>query len=160
MLTYPMSRAEYLFGKILFNVSVAVAQALMTLALAALALGVRIRWDLLPLLGLSVVGGTAGWFYFYAIFALRTRRNDIFNSITSIFYFFFLFASSMFYPLEALPGWLRLVGRANPMTWQVDLLRHSTIGWANRGSLLEAAGFTLFSLASFGYAVRCLRNQE
>ena len=45
---------------------------------------------------LTVVVGTAGWFFFYAIFALTIRRNDAFNTVTSIFYFVFLFASSMF----------------------------------------------------------------
>src|SRR5436309_4518046 len=70
MLTYPMSRAEYLAGKVLFNIIVAVFQALITIALAGLLLDVSIRVDRLPLLVLGVVVGTAGWFYFYSIFAL------------------------------------------------------------------------------------------
>src|SRR5256712_9637187 len=96
MLTYPMSRAQYLGAKVFFNVLVAVVQALLTVLLAWLLLGVSIRWERFPLLLLTVVLGTAGWFYFYSIFALRIRRNDIFNSLTSVFYFVFLFASSMF----------------------------------------------------------------
>jgi hypothetical protein len=28
----------------------------------------------------------AGWFFFYAVFALRIRRNDAFNTV-SVFYF-------------------------------------------------------------------------
>ena len=35
----------------------------------------------------GVIGGTAAWFFFYAIFALKIRRNDIFNSVTSVFVF-------------------------------------------------------------------------
>ena len=57
-----------------------------------------------PLLAAAVIVGTAGWFFFYAIFALAIRRNDAFNTVTSIFYFVFLFASSMFYPIEPLPA--------------------------------------------------------
>ena len=56
-----------------------------------------------PLLAAAVIVGTAGWFFFYAIFALAIRRNDAFNTVTSIFYFVFLFASSMFYPIDPLP---------------------------------------------------------
>ena len=160
MLTYPMSRAEYLAGKVLFNVFVAVVQALITIALASALLGVAICVELLPLLVLGVIGGTAGWFFFYAIFALKIRRNDIFNTVTSIFYFVFLFASSMFYPLEPLPVWFRRAALANPITWQVDFLRFSSIGMGHPARIaVEAAAFVLFSLGSFLYAVRCLQQQ-
>ncbi|MEO6027266.1 MAG: hypothetical protein ABIR79_10415 [Candidatus Binatia bacterium] len=66
--------------------------------------------DLTPLLLVAVVVGTAGWFFFYTIFALRIRRNDAFNTVTAIFYFVFLFASSMFYPLDPLPASRRRFG--------------------------------------------------
>lgn len=161
MLTYPLSRAEYLLGKVLFNVLVAVIQAGITVGLGSVLLGTRIRSGLLPLLLVGVVGGTAGWFFFYAIFALKIRRNDLFNSVTSVFYFVFLFASSIFYPLEPLPGWFRSVALANPVTWQVDLLRFSTIGAGEpRRIVAETLAFVLFSVASFAYAVRCLQQQE
>jgi ABC-type multidrug transport system permease subunit len=161
MLTYPLSRAEYLLGKVLFNVLVGMLQAAITVGLGSLFLGIRIRFDLLPLLFLGVMGGTAGWFFFYAIFALKIRRNDLFNSVTSVFYFVFLFASSIFYPLEPLPAWFRAAALANPVTWQVDLLRFSSIGVGEpRHIVVEAAAFAVFSLASFAYAVRCLQQQE
>jgi ABC-2 type transport system permease protein len=160
ILTYPLSRGEYLFGKVLFNLFVALLQAGVTVALAALLLGVRVRWDLLPLLLAGVIVGTAGWFYFYAIFALRIRRNDTFNTVTSIFYFVFLFASSMFYPLEPLPAWFRAVAMANPITWQVDVLRYGSIGVGNLDRVIwEGVAFVGFALASFVLAVRSLRRQ-
>jgi ABC-type Na+ efflux pump permease subunit len=99
MLTYPLSRAQYLVGKVLFNVAVALVQAVMTIALACV-LGVAIRWNMMPVV---VAGdGRHGGVVLHAIFAVLVRRNDAFNTITSVFYFVFL-ASSMFYPLEPLP---------------------------------------------------------
>ena len=161
MLTYPLSRAQYLLGKVLFTLFTAVVQAGITIGLGRLLLDIPVRARLLPLLLLGVVGGTAGWFFFYAIFALRIRRNDVFNSVTSVFYFVFLFASSVFYPLEPLPSWFRAVALANPITWQVDLFRYSTIGLGNPGRILiEAAAFAVFSVVSFAYAIRCLQQQE
>ena len=161
MLTYPMSRAEYLVGKVLFNVVIAAAQAILTVAIAGAALGVPLRLDLWPLLMATVVVGTAGWFFFYAIFALKIRRNDAFNTVTSIFYFVFLFASSMFYPLDPLPAGFRQVAYANPITWQVDLLRFGTVGVGEPSTLvLEAIGFALFTLAAFGVALWALYDQE
>src|SRR4030095_1260808 len=70
MLTYPMRRSEYLLGKCLFNLLIAVGQASIAVLLARVVLAVPMQWHLLPLLVVAVVVGTAGWFFFYAIFAL------------------------------------------------------------------------------------------
>ncbi len=159
MLTYPMSRAQYLLGKVLFNVLIAIGQAAITILLAAWILGVPLRLDLAPLLLAAVIVGTAGWFFFYAIFALRIRRNDVFNTVTSIFYFVFLFASSMFYPLDPLPTWFRIAGIANPITWHVDVLRYLTVGVGTPSIIaIEAAAFVLFTLAGFAVAIRSLEE--
>jgi ABC-2 type transport system permease protein len=161
MLTYPMSRSEYLLGKVLFNVMIAVLQSVITVLLAAVLLGVPLRAEGWPLLALGMIVGTAGWFFFYAVFALRIRRNDAFNTVTSIFYFVFLFASSMFYPLEPLPAAYRAVAYANPITWHVDVLRYATIGLGDPSRIaLESAAFVAFTLVSFGAAVLALRQQE
>lgn len=161
MLTYPMSRSQYLLGKVLFNVLVGVVQSAITVLLAAVLLRVPLRLPGWPLLALGMIIGTAGWFFFYAIFALRIRRNDAFNTVTSIFYFVFLFASSMFYPLEPLPPAFRAIASANPITWQVDVLRYATIGVGDPARIaLESAAFVLFTLGSFGVAVLALRRQE
>jgi len=159
MLTYPMSRSQYLLGKVLFNVLVGLVQSLLTLGLSAALLGVRVRVDGLPLLAIATIVGTAGWFFFYAIFALRIRRNDAFNTVTSVFYFVFLFASSMFYPLDPLPKAFRMVALANPITWQIDVLRFATIGIGESGAIaLEALAFLGFTAASFVLAIKSLEE--
>jgi ABC-type multidrug transport system permease subunit len=160
MLTYPISRSQYLLGKVLFNVLVALAQAFLTVVLAAALLRVPLRFEGVPLLVAATIVGTSGWFFFYAIFALWIRRNDAFNTVTSVFYFVFLFASSMFYPLDPLPAAFRLVALANPITWHVDVLRYATIGVGNPGVVaLEAAAFTVFTAAAFAVAVRSLEHE-
>jgi len=160
MLTYPLSRSQYLLGKVLFNVGVALVQALLTVLLSAAWLGVDVMAPRLPLVVAATIVGTAGWFFFYAIFALWIRRNDAFNTVTSVFYFFFLFASSMFYPLDPLPRSFQIVALTNPITWHVDVLRYATIGVGDGAMIaLEAVGFVLFTLASFGVAVRTLERE-
>ena len=160
MLTYPMRRSQYLLGKMAFNVGIGVVQAIITLVIGCLLLKIQLQWRLLPLLAVTVIVGTAGWFFFYSVFALNIRRNDLFNSVTSVFYFVFLFASSMFYPLDPLPKWFRVTALANPVTWEVDLFRYGSIGLgAPRQLAWEAVAFALFVVASFGFAVRSLREQ-
>ena len=59
-----------------------------------------------------------------------------------------------------LPQWFRIAALANPITWEVDLFRYSTIGLgAPKRLMLESIAFALFALASFVCAVRSLRGQ-
>ncbi|MGH9148283.1 MAG: ABC transporter permease, partial [Vicinamibacterales bacterium] len=82
-------------------------------------------------------------------------------TVTSIFYFVFLFASSMFYPLDPLPAAFRAVALVNPITWHVDLMRFATIGLGDpRQIALEAAGFVAFTVVSFAAALFVLRREE
>jgi ABC-type multidrug transport system permease subunit len=146
---------------VLFNAVIALVQAAITILLGAWFLEIPVRVSGLPWLLAGVILGTIGWFFFYAIFALMIRRNDAFNTVTSVFYFVFLFASSMFYPLEPLPRLFQIVGYANPITWQVDVLRYATIGLGDmRTILLEVAGFVIFSVICFAVALQALRKQE
>ncbi|MBI4461089.1 MAG: ABC transporter permease [Acidobacteria bacterium] len=160
-LTYPLGSGEFLIGKVLFNILLSAGQAALSVAAAAALLDVPIRLDLLPLLLLAMAVGTAGWFFFLSLFALRIRRNDVFNTIMNIFYFFLLFASSMFYPVEPLPAWLRVLAYVNPLTWQADFLRYASLGVGGGGGLaLEAALFCVFTLVSFWAATRTLERME
>ena len=160
-LTYPLSRGQFLFGKVAFNVLIAIAQTVLTIVCAAAFLGISVRMDLLPWLVAGMAVGTTGWFFFLAIFALRIRRNDVFNTIMNFFYFFLLFASSMFYPLEPLPQWLRSVSWANPLTWQADFLRYASLGVGDGRQLaLEAVLFIVFTGVSFWLAARTLQERE
>jgi len=49
----------------------------------------------------------------------------------------------------------------NPLTWQVDLMRYSSIGVGNPWEIfVETLAFMVFSLGAFAYAVRCLQQQD
>src|SRR4029450_12824885 len=54
MLTYPLRRADYLVGKVLCNTSIGLVQALITVVLASLVLGVALRPGGFPLLAAAV----------------------------------------------------------------------------------------------------------
>jgi ABC-2 type transport system permease protein len=158
-LTYPMSRAEFLIGKILFNSLLALVQAALTVVAAALILKVPVVWSLLLVVAVAQVLGTAGWFFFLSTFAIRIRRNDMFNTFLNVAYFILMFGSSMFYPTDTLPGWLRIVSFANPLTWHTDILRFATVGAGTTDMLLmETAAFLMFLGASFLFAVQTIRN--
>ena len=156
-LTYPMTRGEFLIGKILFNSLMALIQAALTIAVGAMALHIAVLWERLGLLIIVIVVGTAGWFFFLSFFALRIRRNDIFNTLLNAIYFILMFASSIFYPVETMPSWLRVTSSFNPLTWHTDVLRFAIIGGDPSMILYESLGFILFALVWFRASVHALR---
>ncbi len=158
-LTYPMTRSQFLIGKILFNCILSLIQATITVSLGMALLDIPLRWARMGALAPGIIIGTAGWFFFLTSFALRIRRNDMFNTFINVAYFILMFASSMFYPVEALPPWLAAIARLNPLTWHTDVLRYATIGLgADQSVLFEALAFVLFLVLSFLAAVWTLRR--
>ncbi|MGH2568736.1 MAG: ABC transporter permease, partial [Bacteroidota bacterium] len=148
-LTYPMTRGQFLVGKIVFQAILAVVQCVLALLAAALLLDIPLKAEWLVFVFLAVMVGTAGWFFFLAIFAFLIRRNDMYNTVLNVGYFVLIFLSSMFYPLDNVPEWFRTMSYANPLTWLTDTLRFLTIGVGDFSTIgIEAVGFVLFLLAS------------
>lgn len=158
-LTYPMTRSQFLLGKIVFQCLMSVAQCILTLTAANLILSIPLQWELILFVFLGVILGIAGWFFFLAIFAFLIRRNDTFNTVINVAYFILMFVSSIFYPMENAPEWLKLASYANPLTWHTDVLRFFTIGVGSLSTvLIEAFCFGVFLLVSFWFAVRTLQK--
>lgn len=158
-LTYPMTRSQLLIGKICFNCLLSLGQSLLTIVFGVLLLDIDVSWANTPFILAGILLGTAGWFFFLTPFALLIRRNDMFNTFINVVYFVMMFASSLFYPLDQLPGWLRSAAYANPLTWHTDVLRYATIEAGSRGFVVfEAFGFLAFLLASFWFAVHTLHR--
>lgn len=157
-LTYPMTRGEFLIGKIVFNCLLSVIQSIITISVGVLVFDVHVEWSRAWLTAAGIVLGTAGWFFCLAVLALRVRRSDTFNTLLNIAYFVLMFASSMFYPIEQLPGALKWISYVNPLTWHTDVLRYAILGvGAPQMILLEAIAFGVFLLVSFWFAVRTLQ---
>jgi ABC-2 type transport system permease protein len=158
-LTYPMTRGELLFGKMVFQCIMALAQTALTLTAAIFLLDISVDISLLPLTVLAVIAGIAGWFFALSIVAFRIRRNDTFNTVINVAYFVLMFISSMFYPLDSVPDWLKYFSYANPLTWHTDVLRYLTVGIGN-GMMVagEAIGFMLFLVTSFWFAQQALKK--
>ncbi len=161
LLTYPITRAQLLIGKIGFNVLVALAGSAIVVALAVGALDVRVRWEWLALVAAVIVVATAAWFFAFAVLAIELRRMDSFNTATSAAYILLMFFSTMFYPVLDLPAWFRVAAHLNPLTWQVDLLRYALLGRGSPAALAwEAAALAAFALAMLAVGVRALNRAD
>ena len=159
LLTYPITRGQFLIGKIAFNVLLSAAGCALTIAMGAVMMGVPLRWSYLPLAFGIIILTTAGWFFLFSNFAIRMNRMDAFNTFTSAAYILLMFVSSLFYPIAELPVWIRYPAYINPMTWQADALRFALLGVGEPVTIaLEAAGFAAFGALCLAFAARALNR--
>ena len=123
-LVSPTPRAALVLGKALSAGVRALSQAVIIYAVALL-LGVRLSWNPLALAGvlLAVALGAALFATFSLIIACLVKTRERFMGIGQLLTMPLFFASNAIYPIELMPGWLRVVSRINPLSYEVDALR-------------------------------------
>ena len=135
-LVTPTPRTALVLGKALSAGVRALTQASIVYLLA-LALGVRMRWEAAPLLGVVVLAllGAALFSTFSLIIACIVKTRERFMGIGQVLTMPLFFASSAIYPTDLMPAWLQAVAHANPLSYEVDGLRalmladgHSALG--------------------------------
>ncbi len=153
ILTYPFPRRDLLLGKLLFNAALGVVGALVCVAAGILVLKVDLALAALPALMLWVALGTAAWYFLFSWFSLQMRGFNTYHTTTSAMYLLLMFISNLFYPADRLPEGVVWLARANPITWQTDLLRYHAYGAVSpQLAQWEAAAFVAFVLGCFWLA--------
>jgi ABC-2 type transport system permease protein len=123
-LVSPTPRPALVMGKALSAGVRGLSQAVIVYALA-LGLGIDLRWDPLSVFGAAfvVVLGAALFATFSLILACIVKSREQFIGSSQMLSMPLFFASNAVYPIEIMPGWLQVVSRANPLTYEVDALR-------------------------------------
>ena len=103
MLTYPMRRSEYLLGKGLFNLLSRSVRPSSRSFWRRLSWTCRSDGHLCRCWPLRCLSAPQDGFSFMRFLRSRFGATIVFNTVTLVFYFVLLFASSMFYPVEPLP---------------------------------------------------------
>ena len=136
LLATPIPRLAIVLGKSAGAGIRALTQAFVLLAVLAAA-GIGIRWNALDILGALVllVLGTGGFACLSMILASLVRTRERFMGIGQLVMMPLFFASSALYPLSIMPHWLRILARANPLTYEVHGMRDLLIGVSAGGTL-------------------------
>ncbi len=123
-LASPTPRAALVLGKALSAGVRSFSQAIV-IYLLALLLGVRINWNPLALLGVLavIVLGASIFSTFSLIIACLVKTRERFMGIGQVLTMPLFFASNAIYPISLMPGWLQVISRVNPLTYEVDALR-------------------------------------
>jgi ABC-2 type transport system permease protein len=145
LLVTPTPRAALVAGKGFAAALRTIAQAIVVLVVSAL-LGVGLTWNPVKLLGVLVVVVLGAVFFsclsmtIAGLVLRRERLMGIGQAITMPLFF----ASNALYPVDLMPGWLRVISHANPLTYEVAALRGLLIGqpttyWLDFTALVAAA---------------------
>ena len=150
MLASPAGVPAVLAGRAVAATLVGIMQGAVVLALAPLFLTVSpaqmVKAAAALALG-SVVSSMLG-----LLVAVRLRSVENFAGVINVVLFPLLFVSGALYPTSGMPPSLRLLAMVNPVTYQVDLMRHA-LGQAAEFSagtdvfVLSVAGLALFAVA-------------
>ncbi|WP_236794879.1 ABC transporter permease [Amycolatopsis sp. GM8] len=136
LLVTPTPRAALVAGKAFAAGLRALVQAVMVLILAAI-LGVGLTANPLKLIAMAIalVLGSAFFCCLSIVIAglvlSRERLMGIGQAITMPLFF----ASNALYPVDIMPGWLRVLNHINPLSYEVELLRGLLIGTPARYGL-------------------------
>jgi len=124
LLATPMPRYSIIIGKTFSGGVRSVFQAIVILILALI---IRVKLNMNPLyvLGVLFIVVLSGMcFSSLSIFLaslLKTRERMM--GIGQVITMPLFFASSAIYPIDLMPGWLKVVSHINPLTYIVDALR-------------------------------------
>lgn len=135
-LASPTPRLSLVVGKALSSGIRALPQAIV-IYLLALILGVKMNFNPLALLGVLIVAvlGAGCFSTFSLIIACLLKTRDRVMGIGQVLTMPLFFASNAIYPISAMPAWLQVVARLNPLSYIVDALRSLMIMNAPPGNL-------------------------
>ncbi|WP_241778731.1 ABC transporter permease [Streptomyces sp. NBC_00370] len=153
LLVTPTPRSALITGKAFAAGVKALIQAVVVIVIAAL-LGVGLTGNPLRLLGVAVAVILGSAFFsclsmtIAGIVLTRDRLMGIGQAITMPLFF----ASNALYPVAIMPGWLQVLSKINPLSYQVDALRGLLLGTSSHLlldygvlALAAAAGITAAS---------------
>lgn len=148
-LVSPAPRTALVLGKALSAGVRGLVQGLF-IYLLALILGVRVNWHPLALAGvlLTVMLGAAIFSTFSLIIACLVKTRERFMGIGQVLTMPLFFASNAIYPIAIMPGWLQVISRVNPLSYQVDALRALMLAGGVSGFGLGMDFLVLFAVVA------------
>jgi len=153
VLVAPVSRLSIVLGRTLGGATTALIQGFTILGIA-LALRVKVTPSGLLLAVIFMVLLTFTAVGFGLIVASQMEDFHGFQLIMNLLVFPLFFTSSAVLPLEGLPGWLKTIAYLNPLTYGVDGLRQSLVGFSSISiqvdlAVLIATSAVMMAVASY-----------
>jgi ABC-2 type transport system permease protein len=153
VLVAPVDRSVIVLSKVLSGTTLSAVQGMIFLAFAPAA-GIHIGWQQLALVALIVFLVSFSLTALGFAVAWRLDSAQAFHAIVNLFMIPMWLLSGALFPMSGASGWIRLLMRANPLTYGVDALRSAlfpgTVGEVSATSalaILAAFSALMFAIA-------------
>jgi len=149
------SRLAILLGRLLTDISLVIAETIITIVVA-IVMGVTISSGLL---GVMLILLTVAFFemalsgLFLAI-GLVTKKTETLSAISGFLYLPLIFLSTAMFPISFLPEWAQTVSNYNPVTYISNVMRELVSGGLSFNTL--AAGYALTAIIALATFVATL----
>ena len=151
VLVAPVNRSVIVLSKVLSGTTLSAVQGMIFLAFAPAA-GIHLGWEQLALVALIVFLVSFSLTALGFAVAWRLDSAQAFHSIVNLFLIPMWLLSGALFPMNGASGWIRVLMRANPLTYGMDALRVAlfpgTVGEMPASSALAIlAAFSVFMFA-------------
>ncbi|HUR18554.1 MAG TPA: ABC transporter permease [Acidimicrobiales bacterium] len=155
LLVAPVPCSAIIMGKAVSAAMRAVVQVGLVLAAVAV-IGIPLRWTVPTIVGsLGSVGLCATLLSAVSmVMASAVRSREQFMGIGQLVTLPLLFASSALYSVSVMPTWLRALAHANPLTYEVEILRRLLVGVGPNRIGLDVAVLLAWTLMAVAVASR------
>ena len=155
----PLRRWQLVGSNVLMRLLIAVVQTVIIISVGARLYGVQLSGNVLLLAALVVLGAMSFIAFGYVI-ASFAPTEDAANGMTSVVQFPLMFLSGTFFPIDAMPDFLKTVARALPLTYLSDGLRQVMVDGTPFAPLWVCFAFlALFLVICFAISARFFRWQ-
>lgn len=122
ILVAPVSRTAIAIGKTLGAATIASLQALILLVLAPF-IGIELHLPVIPYLFIFMILLSFAISGMGLLIASLMKTMESFGLLMQVLVFPMFFLSGAFFPLTAVPQWMSILSRINPLTYGVDAFR-------------------------------------
>jgi len=150
VLVAPVSRISIAFGKIIGSATISFINGMLVLVIAVFIGGISFSSfsvvTFAELIGMMLL--VAIIFVAFGL-AIASRLNDTegFQMVMSFLVMPMFFLSGAFFPIENVPGWMKILARIDPLMYGVDGMRGAILGVSQMPIWLDA--FVLAAIAVF-----------
>jgi ABC-2 type transport system permease protein len=153
LLAMPIARSSLIVSRFLFQFALGSAQVFLVFVVAV-ASSVNVASGSLGAIGILAVAGLLSM-SFTALFmalAYRAPTHGTFFAVAGFITLPLVFLSNAFVPIEAMPAWMQVIARLNPLSYAIEAMRILVLeGWAV--DVVRAAGVLLaFAVGSLALA--------
>jgi ABC-2 type transport system permease protein len=139
LMATPMSRVDFMSAQVLTRLLMGIVQVAMLLAIGVFAFHVHLSGNVFNIVAAAALGSAvfiAGGFVISGV----SRNEDSVPALANVVVLPMMFLSGVFFPIDSVPAWLRVISDRLPLTFLTDALRHITLDgaslWTVRWDLL------------------------